>query len=1591
VYPRDVAQQIANITSGWKPGPGANAESLAAAQAALAASLTAGMTTGEIATVNTDLTAHALDAEFLSEIEQLLSRQAATTTAALAYARSALAADVRNPTGVPAWARGMQVQQVHGPFLDSHGISHFVDVVFFTVSVKFAFGNAANVFAVLPVSISFVPGPPNQIRLGAGSVWFEARVLVPGLAAANVAGFRIRHGTLKLSVPAQIQNGIHVLPANATATLTASLDIPVAPPAAGATGADAAASDIALPKTVSIAFRQNTATVEALDSSRAQLYGSSVNLTWNHQAPSAIDGNTWLLIPCASNAPTFTFATVKSTLFIPSGTAPIAAAGWVLPIAAVPIASVGEAAGAGALLLGLGAGASLTCEARPTSAAIGAWQLLLSPGTIFVLLSSGGPLLTVSYELWPEQPPSTRNSSVAFTTGNNFLMSWLATPGLEILSALGLAAAHLDRPLAADGSRFPMSGLALLQIGLSSAGKSVFVLALEIPALEKQVALALTNALVGVNGPTLFAIFGGVTGTSFLSANVVVFFNARWLLPTLPDPYAASFGLETLRERNQLGTLAVLLTWNGLTTVDFTFSILQATSPLFGVSAMVASGAGSDAASTFSLAANPSLGTRALGLLALLDLSTHVDQFGVAIAPNFQRDQPNDANPAAARAPALGFDGLSLAVNGGLVLTFALPQVSWEPMESAQFPAGPIYSTPPSDGVPTLVQAADFQKLVPFAPAPVLSSNIANVVAGKSFSALFSLPFGLIARIQQPNRPRVGKLRQALFLAQGGAFHLTRPRFPSQLEGAVQLTLKPPHPENPMAKFEGQTLVDTHGPAPGYGRIVLAPSVADIFDSEFGTGGGNPPSNAGVPVRRIDLAGYGASIFSEWADDVTPPPKVTKVHFETVVGRTAHEVVQVETVLYPYGPKLVRTVTIQRQNTGWVQRTDTGWQPASHGIFKFPPPNTWANRVHRGAVGGVFNLRNIREQPDIVTCPPVGGVTFEFRKVLFDADIGLDHRIAVVAGGKASALVDADNQAVTLVPSRDLVGYVQLKPAQQTPSPEVLVELFKLTGPVQPALSCVVQVGAHGGKPGTGLRCAAIEVGMATKTAGGNPAPALGAALRGAPALPRDGHWSVGQRGRTAPAPSPLPGDFPVPLVQALSDAKNWHLADIGDVLQLANPDTRYGLLQDTGTQKILFEQPTIPQLDASSPPGSVPGIQLPQPPNFADVASLLNATGLFPDIGNTISLITGGVEQLNTFKDGLQYSKAFTFDKTKPPLTLLDLGVIRVALSYCDESKGRPGGVANAPTVLKFDLDPTAVTPAHRWSFSVAPLSFLVTVPEFSNTPLLMVIGGFVADDQTKATLSGLHLVYGDALATLTNVLNKLQALAQFLPGGKGAGLHVGLSDGRLTVSDTFAIPSLPLGLGEITDVCLELGLTLTLAPVSADFSIGIGSANHPFNWIVSPLAGNGLIVVGVKGGKPELTVQAGIGLGLAINVAIASGSASVTIAVQLDVTGKTITLMAILTGRASVDVLGGLVGATLTLSAGIGFSLNPFPPLPQLLPPLPSVPTSVDFPSCDITLLASVSVGIHISICWVVSVDWDGSWQFSQTVHTPHLALSL
>lgn len=1552
-----VTSGLTALTSGWKPAPSVAAGDIAGARAALAASLAAGKTPQD------------LDSAIASRPASAVSVQAPAQPASgvLAFTQSALGVTVANPLAIPAWANGMAQGRSFGPFIDAFGNQNNVITFQLTQSQTFTYGTAANGFAVFPVTGS--PSSATSLTLGGGSVWFEATLLASGAPAGSFCGFRIASGTLSSSAAVTLESGAYVVPSGATLTMTATL----APPAAGSgsPGADLTSATIALPQTVTIRFTQTTAMVSALGDASLTLYGAKVGLSWTNPTAQTAHGVPVVLVTGQADVASFTFASVKSTEFVPSGSAPITAAGWGLPIATTTIATLGDAAGAGAIVLVLGSGAEMTCSVRARTP-VSSWAIGIDPTTLFVLVEGAGAGSQTSFTLWPRATPAKLRASVSWINEVALAASFLAEPGEETLTVGGGAIAYLDRPMAADGGAFPISGLGVLSQVVGASQRRTTILGKSpTPTALAKYDLALENVLIGVRAPKLFLIEGPTTGTAFSRADVGLLFDLLWLLPTLPDPYAANFDISDVTPPEgtaNAGLLVAEAAWSGSSDLALGFQIGEGS----GVTAL------DDG-------------------VTLLDLSTRVGLFGVQV-------------PVDSPSKGVGVIGMALALPDTSVATFALPQFSWEPMQNLtppptspsaapEPPLGPLQATPATDGGPTLIQSGDPQQtLTPLEPGPVLLQNIANVKAGQGFSASFSLPFGLTANIFQPTAT-------PSFIT-SGMFALTQPSFPSKLSGAYQLTLKPPNPAAAKAQFGGATtvspaLVSSSSPVAGYGFNVLSDDVAKIFQGEFSGAGG------GVPINRIDLSGYGASIFSEWADNSPSGlTSIVKVQLEAVRGRTAYEVVKARSTMYPYCAPLVRTITISRQNSGWVARTDTGWVAAGPGIFKFPNAEL-TQSLNRGAIAGVYNIKNVQEFETV----PAGA--FTYRRATFDADIGLDQRVMVLqGGGKSSDPTDTDinGNPVSLVPATGLTGYVQITPDKSavtqpsppppslTPAPSDLLQLFQKVHAITNSFSCVAQIGYLGSapatSPGTSLRCAAVEIDMITA---GASTPALGCALRAAPFLPKDGAWGWGSRASSATAPTALPANFPVPIVQPSSDRGNWHIADIADMLQLATPATVYGMLQDTGTQRILFEQPVIPDL-TGTPSGSAPSIQLPSnvAPVLADVASLLKATGLFPDLGSAIStLVSGGPsEQLLTIPQGLQYSKTFPIPSSVQPTSLVGLQSLQVELVYQGVDVTTKAPTTVTPATINFNLDPAHTSQnsnGRNWWLTIGPLSFTVTVPAFGQDPLLTINGEFAADDQSTPGLTKLTVEFGSALDTLQSIFNNLQALASFLPGGAGAGLDVSLSNGKLTVRDTFIVPQLPLG-GNLTNVSLDLGLTITVSPLSADFVVGIGSPGNPFNWVLSPLAGTGAIDIGVQGGQvPFLLIQAGLGLGLSIDVGVAEGSASVTISFQLIVKGSAITVLEILNGQASVDVLDGLASLSLSLTAGVGVGLNPVEPPTINFDPTTHLPVSVSIPSEDITFIAQVGVGIHISICWVASVNFDGEWQFSQDVHTPALTVGL
>ncbi|HZU27466.1 MAG TPA: hypothetical protein VFA04_18200, partial [Bryobacteraceae bacterium] len=450
----DVASALAQLTSGWKPAPNVAPEALTAARAALAGSLVAGKPLRDLHGINLPLRAGPalnpqLESDLLSVVSQVTSESAPRT---IAVVRSALAASLENPTGRPEWTRGARITQSYGPFQDLQGAPHWVDLFPLTRSIQFAFDNSGNTFGVFPVHTLVLLVNPSHLSLGAGSVWFLANLLSSALP--GFTGFTITGGSLSSSAPLSLQNGVYVLPAGAT--LTAKVTLAPAPPPSGSggTGQDAAAAVFTPPSDVNIHFRDGGTAFDVIADSSATAYGSTIALHWNKSAPFQLGGLPLMVVPCDAAPASFGFATVASTVFTPTGSAPITAAGWALPLSATTISTLPEAAGPGAAAIEFGAGVSLTTTIEPTAVPLTSGFLEIATGSLLLTVSGKAKPVTTTYQLWPLPAPSQLNATLQFATLKQFIITFSSTPAEELLISTGQATAHLDRPVDATGNRF---------------------------------------------------------------------------------------------------------------------------------------------------------------------------------------------------------------------------------------------------------------------------------------------------------------------------------------------------------------------------------------------------------------------------------------------------------------------------------------------------------------------------------------------------------------------------------------------------------------------------------------------------------------------------------------------------------------------------------------------------------------------------------------------------------------------------------------------------------------------------------------------------------------------------------------------------------------------------------------------------------------------------------------------------------------------------------------------------------------------------------------------------------------------------------
>ena len=418
---------------------------------------------------------------------------------------------------------------------------------------------------------------------------------------------------------------------------------------------------------------------------------------------------------------------------------------------------------------------------------------------------------------------------------------------------------------------------------------------------------------------------------------------------------------------------------------------------------------------------------------------------------------------------------------------------------------------------------------MPVAPIPV-AEELLHAIRDpqRNGAVLFTLPFGIkaVVRIIAERLGQFGFLETVRLLSNRPEFGpLLRAR---QFRLATGGVIASEGMSLPGAAIQTRNAIDPSGPGL-FSVLDNRPSnnvgtTRDTFNNTFGPDGVHP----GVPVSRVDLSGYGESCFSLWTDKHSPPPKISEVRFDVMIGRTAYEVVQEMSILWPWQAIVVRTITMERRANARVLRFDSGWVAATPGVFRVPG---FPDVCHPGVIKGLYNIGGIREIISGIRPPAVGGIilTASFWRRFAAIE-------NVVAGQRVKGL-DENGEPVQFVPVQQMLGFVQRLPLAKLLTPAELAALFADQGPIGGPIDCEIDVGR------SGLR---MRVSGVFADAAGPVDFAV--AAHGVPILPANGQWSLtrtanAQSGADENEAQPVDRNAAVPLIRrgtaTLANAQN--------------------------------------------------------------------------------------------------------------------------------------------------------------------------------------------------------------------------------------------------------------------------------------------------------------------------------------------------------------------------------------------------------------------------------------------------------------------
>ena len=1206
---------------------------------------------------------------------------------------------------------------------------------------------------------SVIDAALQAVSIPAGTVWLRAERLVPG--TAGYAVLRVNGGTLQFGQPVTVvaaTGGVQV-PFGASWTLT--LEPEVALPA-DASGPDANAMTLQLPREFELRSDGSSRVTGPIG-----ITGFGSALSFDTPSGGAIAADQAIVYAYDVATAAWSIAGHRSLLLGLTGDCVVQAALWGLPLTLAVPDTAGEAAHGGLI----GFRFQGTVQGRLSAGEGGLpWvdPSLIANAQGFEWrsrrASASAQLPHLSLGLW-----GAARSDLDAGGGLTDLRFASFRDGADILAwSGGRLRNQWDLPRDASGAPFACNAWvdAFSTVAEADGLRRVAVrVAQALPAPIRLHGLALENLYLSVSPVRRLGLAASGRSLDALASGWArLLFDVMLGEPMLPDPYAANWPPSDQFQLTE-EALSVALRWQ--TDVAPALQVQLEKAVRFPEPLDIAAESDPRLGEQFRrhLQAQPEF-------MSLLDLSTRDHHFGVAL------EAISDTPPRIDRANRL-------SVELQHVRLLMQPQVHWEPVQVVPDPktgqplAEVLHST--SHGGQTLVGARTV-KLVPVLPGPV-SEEIAAVANGQRWAAaLFSLPFGLRATVQM-NMARKGR-----FPVPAITTDLHAPRFDAEFSAARQLRLRATG-----GRRAGEVLDPSRG-MPG-----AMHQTAHVERSVNGLSSVLPPEITGmlnfdtfVPLHAADLSGYGLSSFSHWRREAVPPQVdafgVTQVHLDVLVGRTVCELIEVRSVLACCQSRVVRTIVMERRNSGRVLRFDSGWQAIDDGLFQRYV------KVETGVLRALRNIRRIRilAQPLLVLNDNTPDRSV-WQPVHFDADAQVDD---VVSGGKDG-----------LVPALEHAGYIQLEPVwdpakpventKEAPDAPRFAALFKAVGgSMGGAVDCRVRLGGS-----LEMHLSSLQAGVALDDDG-----LLGFAVAayGSPTLPRAGQWSAVRIDGATSDVSPVDPRRGMPVIHRPGQPVTFR--DPADAqLVRQRPTAEYGLLMSTPASRVLFPKPSVDPAQ--------PGRLISAPPLMADPTCLLQGSGAFPRAALALQARELALFDISAANAWRLTQPDFTF---APPLPgVASGGGWGLARHF----------VADAITgqVPPFRLQIDSAVPALAWQVLQPPDEFKLDIAPFGT--LLTIQSNFQALAGGASGLPSPTLLFGPALEAVQDIVNSLRAFID-LPFDVDVQVTAGQG-----ASPSFAVQlTLKFRIGDGPDGRIDIGLGKFYGEFELDgrFEAALGGATH-------------------------------------------------------------------------------------------------------------------------------------------------------------------